>query len=164
VPQCSHSILIGRIQEKFKGLEESLEGSFETTVELRTKEADIVVTATSHPTSLLQSNHLRKNAIVVDVSQPENLSYDVCHKRPDVCRIDGGFVDFPIKFQIPGVPVGKNFACVVEVIMQAMENERKNHVGSIDLNHLRKTEQWAEKYGFTLKDLTNFGKQINCKR
>jgi predicted amino acid dehydrogenase len=122
------------------------------------------VTATSHPTSLLKSNHLRKNAIVVDVSQPENLSYDVCQKRPDVYRIDGGFVDFPIKFQIPGVPIGKNFACVVEVIMQAMENERENHVGSINLDHLRKTEQWAEKYGFTLKELTNFGKQINFKR
>jgi len=44
--------------------------------------------------------------------------------------------------------------------MQAMENERKNHVGSIDLKYLRRTEKWGEKYGFTLNELTNFGQPI----
>lgn len=160
VPQFKHAILIGRRQEKFKKLEENVEGDFETTVELKTKEADIIVTATSHPTALLQSEHLKKNAIVVDVSQPPNLSSVICKQRPDVCRIDGGLVDFPIKIIIPGMPVGKNFACISEVIMQALENERENHVGSINLTHLHKTEKWAEKYGFTLNELTNFGKAL----
>jgi len=160
VPQFKHAILIGRRQEKFKKLEENVEGDFETTIELKTKKADIVVTATSHPTALLQSEHLKKNAIVVDVSQPPNLSSVICKQRPDVCRIDGGLVDFPIKIIIPGMPVGKNFACIVEVIMQALENERENHVGSINLTHLHKTEKWAEKYGFTLNELTNFGKAL----
>jgi len=160
VPQFRHAILIGRRQEKFKKLEENVEGDFETTVELKTKEADIIVTATSHPTALLQSEHLKKNAIVVDVSQPPNLSSVICKQRSDVCRIDGGLVDFPIKIIIPGMPKGKNFACFVEVIMQALENERENHVGSITLTHLRKTEKWAEKYGFTLNELTNFGKAL----
>lgn len=160
VPQFQHSILIGRRQEKFKKLEENVKGDFETTVELKTKEADIIVTATSHPTALLQSEHLKKNVIVVDVSQPPNLSSIICKQRPDICRIDGGLVDFPIKIIIPGMPVGKNFACISEVIMQAMENERENHVGSIDFNHLRKTEKWAKKYGYTLNELTNFGKAL----
>jgi len=162
VPQFKHSILIGRTQEKFKKLEKQLEGNYETLIDLRTKEADIIVTATSHPTALLNSSNLSKNTIVVDVSQPPNLSYDICLKRPDVYRVDGGFVDFPVTtpFVVPGVPPGKNFACVVEVIMQAIENEKRNHVGSIDLKHLRKTEKWAEKYGFTLKELTNYGKKI----
>jgi len=157
VPQFQHSILIGRKQEKFKKLEENVKGDFETTVELKTKEADIIVTATSHPTALLQSEHLKKNVIVIDVSQPPNLSSITCKQRPDICRIDGGLVDFPVKIVIPGIPPGKNFACIAEVIMQAIENERKNHVSSIDLNYLRKTEKWGEKYGFTLKELTNFG-------
>jgi predicted amino acid dehydrogenase len=160
VPQFQHSILIGRRQEKFKKLEENVKGDFETTVELKTKEADIIVTATSHPNALLQSEHLGKHTIVVDVSQPHNLSYDVCQQRLDVHRIDGGLVDFPVQIVIPGMPVGKNFACISEVIMQALENERENHVGSIDLNHLRKTEKWAKKYGYTLNELTNFGKAL----
>lgn len=161
VPEFSHSILIGRRLEKLKELAGKLKGDFETTVDLKTKNADIIITATSHPTALLASEHLKKNAVIIDVSQPPNLSAEVCRQRPDVVRIDGGYVDFPVKIPIPGMPIGKNFACIVEVIMQAMENERKNHVGSIDLKHLRKTEQWGEKYGFILHDLTNFGKTIN---
>ena len=58
------------------------------------------------------------------------------------------------------MPKGKNFACIAEVIMQTKENEEKNHVGSIDLNHLKKTEKWAQKHGYILKELTNFGKPI----
>jgi len=161
VPQFLHAILIGRRKEKFKNLEKNIDGDFETTVELKTKEADIIVTATSHPDALLQSEHLGKGAIVVDVSQPPNLSNEVCQQRSDIHRIDGGLVEFPVQIVIPGMPPGKNFACIVEVIMQAMENEQKNHVGSIDLHHLRTTEQWALKYGFILKELTNYGKRVN---
>jgi fatty aldehyde-generating acyl-ACP reductase len=161
VPEFSHSILIGRIQEKFRDLERNVSGDFETTTELRAKEADIVVTATSHPTALLQSGHLKQHSIVVDVSQPPNLSLTVCQLRPDVQRIDGGLVEFPLSVAIPGMPPGKIFACIAEVIMQALENEQKNHVGSIDLRHLRTVEQWAQKYGFLLKELTNFGKPID---
>jgi fatty aldehyde-generating acyl-ACP reductase len=160
VPEFQHAILIGRKKEKFKDLEEHLQGDFETTVELKTKEADVIVTATSHPEALLRSEHLGRDAIVVDVSQPPNLSVEVCRQRPDVHRIDGGIVDFPVPIVIPGMPPGKNFACIAEVIMQAMENERKNHVGSIDINYLHKTEKWANKYGFLLNELTNFGQSI----
>jgi predicted amino acid dehydrogenase len=161
VPQFKHTILVGRRKEKLDELKKHLQGSYETTLDLnKTRDVDIVVTATSHPTALLRSEHLKKHAIVVDVSQPPNLSYDVCQQRPDVCRIDGGLVDFPVKIVIPGMPSGKNFACIVEVIMQAIENEHENHVGSIDLKHLRKTEKWASKYGFTLKELTNYGRPI----
>lgn len=160
VPSFHHAILIGRRKEKFKELEQCLTGDFETTVEMKTKEADIVVTATSHPDALLHSAHLAKDAIVVDVSQPPNLSLQVCQQRPDVHRIDGGLVDFPILTGIPGMAAGKNFSCIVEVIMQAMENEHQHHIGSIDLVHLKKTEAWGKKYGFTFNELTNFGKTI----
>jgi fatty aldehyde-generating acyl-ACP reductase len=163
VPHFGYITLIGRRAEKLAELEQHLKGEYKTTVDLETQQADIIVTATSHPTGLLASEHAKKNAIVVDVSQPPNMSYDLCRKRPDICRIDGGYVDFPKEHHlpIPGMPPGKLFACIVEVIMQAMENERKNHVGSIDLNHLKKTEQWGEKYGFKLNELTNFGKPIS---
>ena len=160
VPNFDNSILIGRRKEKLKELEQKVEGRFETTTELKTRKADIIVTATSHPTALLNSSHLKQNAVIVDVSQPSNLSKSVCKERPDIVRVDGGYVDLDIGFQIPGMPFGKLFACIVEVIMQAKENDRSNHVGGIDIKHLRKTEEWAKKYGFELKELTNFGKPI----
>ena len=165
VPQFHHSILIGRREGKLRELSTKLKGSLETTLDLTTKEADIIVTATSHPTALLNSDHLKKNAIVVDVSQPPNLSWEMCQRRSDICRVDGGYVDFPIKYNLqpPGMPVGLLFACIVESIMQTIENEQRNHVGSIDINHLRRTERWGQKYGFTLKKLTNFGIPIRMK-
>ena len=163
VPQFSHSVLIGRRKDKLEELALKLEGSFNTTTKLETKNADVVITATSHPTALLEPEHLKEKAIVVDVSQPVNLSADVCKRRKDIIRIDGGYVDFPLEssLPIPGLPPGKTFACIAEVIMQAMENEHENHVGSIDLDYLHKTERWAEKYGFLLNELTNFGQSLN---
>lgn len=162
IPDFKHSILIGRRKEKLEELKTKIKGDYETTLELKTKNADVVVTATSHPTALLKSEHLKKNAIIVDVSQPPNLNLEVCKERPDIIRVDGGYVDFPEEYAlpIPGLPKGKNFACIAEVIMQTMENEQKNYAGSIDLEHLKKTEEWANKYGFTLNKLTNFGKNI----
>jgi len=162
VPKFGKTILIGRREDKLKELESKVTGNFETSMELKTKETDVIVTATSHPTALLTNEHLKNNAIIVDVSQPPNLTYDVCKTRKDITRIDGGFVDFPFDYPIPipGMPIGKNFACIAEVIMQAMENEKGNHVGTIDLNHIEKTEKWSQKYGFTLNELTNFGIKI----
>ncbi|MEF8848260.1 MAG: NAD(P)-binding domain-containing protein [Candidatus Thermoplasmatota archaeon] len=163
VPKFKHSILIGRRKNKLEELAKKIDGNFDTTVNLETKKADVVVTATSHPTALLSSHNLKKNAIVIDVSQPPNLSRDVCQKRPDVLRVDGGYVDFPTKqkMPIPSVPPGKLFSCIVEVIMQAAEKHRKNHVGSIDLDYLKKTEEWGKKYDYRLKELTNFGEKLN---
>lgn len=161
VPKFKHSILIGRRKERFEELEKKLKGNFEITTDLKTKEADIIVTATSHPTALLNSNDLKKNAIVVDVSQPPNLSIEIYEKRRDVHRIDGGYVSTPIALNIPGMPKGKIFACISEVIMQALENDKNNYIGSIDLKHLTKTEEWGKKFGFTLKELTNFGNKIH---
>ena len=110
VPQFQHAILIGRRKEKFKELEKSIDGDFETTVELKTKEADVIVTATSHPEALLQQEHLGRGAIVVDVSQPVNLSYEVCQQRPDIHRIDGGLVDFPV--ELPSLVASREEFCL----------------------------------------------------
>ncbi len=162
VPQFKHSILIGRRENKLEELKNTISGSFETTIDLKTKNVDVIITATSHPKALLKSEHLKKNAIIIDVSQPPNLSYDVCQKRPDIFRADGGFVDLPkeYQYQVPGIPKGKVFSCVAEIMMQAMENNRENHVGSIDLKHLKRTEEWGNKYNLRLKELTNFGMKI----
>lgn len=160
MPLFSKSILIGRREEKLIELSKRINGNFITTTNLETKEADVIITATNHPSALLQSEHLKENAIIVDVAQPPNLSADLCNKRSDIGRFDGGLVHFEGSFRIPGLPPKKILACIAEGIMQATENEQEHHIGSIDLNHLQKTNAWAEKHGFTLNELTNFGKPI----
>ena len=164
VPSFNHSILIGPRIEKLKELSINLDGKFEISRDLKTLDADIIVTATNHPEALLKSHHLKKNAIVIDISQPVNLSHDICKERPDIIRIDGGYVDVISKNIIPTLPKGKLFSCIAEVIMQTMEDDHRNYVGSIDLKHLKRTEKWAEKYGYTLNELTNFGKSIYLGR
>lgn len=162
VSQFKHTIIIGRKINRLIELSSNLSGSYQLETTLKTGSADIVVTATNHPKALLKDIHLKRKAIVIDVSQPPNASRKLCELRKDVTRIDGGYVDFPIDYHIPlpNVPKGKLFACIVEVIMQAIENDKNNHIGSIDLDHLYKTEEWSKKYGFTLNTLTNFGKKI----
>ncbi|MDG6219717.1 MAG: hypothetical protein QCI00_09820 [Candidatus Thermoplasmatota archaeon] len=160
VPRFNHTVLIGRRIEKFNSMIPLIKGEYDITTGLDTENADVIITATNHPTALLGSEHIKKEAIIVDVSQPPNVSMGLCVKRPDILRIDGGYVRFPFDFRIPTIPKGKLFSCIVEVIMQAMENNREHHVGSIDSNHLRKTEEWGNKYGFTLNELTNFGSKI----
>ena len=122
----------------------------------------MIVTATNHPDALLVSSDVKKDTLIVDVSQPPNVSIELCKMRPDIVRVDGGYVNYPkeIHLPVPGVPPGRIFACIAEVIMQTMEDDRTNHVGSVDLNHLHRTEKWAKKYGFLLSDLTNFGNKI----
>jgi fatty aldehyde-generating acyl-ACP reductase len=162
VPKFEHSFLIGRREEKLIELQNKLKGDYECSTTLKTNDADIIVTATSHPTALLKSEDIKGNSVIVDVSQPINLSNDVCEKRPDIHRIDGGYIDFPVNHPIPlpGMPIGKNFACIAEVIVQAIEEERQNHVGSIDLDYLKRTEKLGKKYGYTLNELTNFGEPL----
>ncbi len=164
-------IFIGRKVENLIGLSAKLvsqddvekkDKDFVFTTNLgETANADIIITATNHPTALLTSNNLKENAIVVDVSQPVNVSPKLCRERPDITRIDGGFVNNPLGFSfIPILPKEIIYACIAEVIMQALEEDKRDHVGSIDLDFLRETEKWAEKYGFTLNKLTNFGRPI----
>ena len=160
--QFNHTYLIGRKQRKLEELGNQLSDNITLSTELKTNTADVVITATNHPSALLNSEDLKKNAFVIDIAQPSNVSFDLCQKRTDIVRIDGGYVSLPKKFKvnIPGYPQGRIFSCISEVIMQALENDRSNHVGSIDMNFFDVTEEWARKYGFVLEDLTNFGKVI----
>jgi predicted amino acid dehydrogenase len=162
VSSFKDTILIGRRQEKLFELEKKIKGNFSVTTNLETKNSDVIVTATNHPEALLKSEHLKKGAIIIDVSQPSNVSYNLCQERKDIKRVDGGFVDLPkdFDFQLPVIPKGKIFCCVAEAIMQALEEERNNHVGAIDLDYLKKTEKWADKYGFILSVLTNYGERL----
>ena len=126
------------------------------------KEADLIVTVTNHPKSLLFPEHLKKNAVVYDVAQPMNLSSEVLQKRPDILRVDGCYVNIPnidLRFDM-GPPPGKTFACLAETILQALEGEIGHHIGEIDLDYLEKMKEIGKKYNFNHADFTCFSKPI----
>jgi predicted amino acid dehydrogenase len=127
--------------------------------------ADLVITATSHPLSLLKSEHLKIGAIIFDITQPMNVSPELIKERPDIIKIDGAYVDIDgidLKFNM-GPPKGATFACLVETMMMALEGDKNHHVGEIDEKYLEKTKEWAKKYGFSHARFTSFGKPISLE-
>jgi len=125
--------------------------------------ADFVITATSHPSYLLEKEDLKTNAVVYDIAQPMNLSRAVAKQRSDIFKIDGDYVDITgidLKFPM-GPPMGSTFACFTETAMIALEGDKRHHVGHIDESFIETTNKWGRKYGFYHAPFTSFGKQIS---
>lgn len=128
--------------------------------------ADMVITATSWPKALIKPNHLKKNAVVYEVSQPRNASRSILKERPDVLIVDGAYVAIPedIKFWWMGRPPHTSFACMVETMMQDMEGDLQSHVGDINSTFVEEVRRRAVKHGFHHAPFTSFNQTINEER
>jgi len=161
-------LLIERMPEKFERLKPFLIGdNYKLTCDIKEiMNAGIIVTATSHPDVLINPELLKEKAIVIDVTEPSDLPSNIAQVRPDVIAIDGGRVKWEninIGMDL-GVPKKVGFACMTEAFLQALEERRENYTGSVDLEHLKETQQWAKKWGFSLADFTCFNKQIPLEK
>ncbi|GAB3957702.1 polysaccharide biosynthesis protein [Spirosoma harenae] len=86
------------------------------------KRADIIVLLTSAADCLLESHHLKANAIVLDDTVPRNTHPRLLTQRPDVKIIDGGMVSVPnLKTNSRGIglPRGLSYACLAETMLLA---------------------------------------------
>ncbi|WAC12076.1 shikimate dehydrogenase [Dyadobacter pollutisoli] len=87
------------------------------------KSADIVVLLTTAADCLLKANQLKRNAIVLDDTQPRNTHPDLLVQRPDIRIIDGGLVSVThlncTRGGI-GLPQGLSYACMAETMLLAM--------------------------------------------
>ncbi|MFZ3054856.1 MAG: hypothetical protein WA091_02655 [Minisyncoccales bacterium] len=161
-------ILVEREMERFERLKPQLSnGRYFLTEDISDIiNADIIITATSHPESLIVPEYLKQGAIVVDVAEPSDVVDDIEERRPDVISIDGGRVkwgDFNVGMRI-GLPRGIGFACMTEGIMQALEGDKKDYIGSVDLEHLKETMNWGRKWNFPIADFTCFNKPISINK
>jgi len=161
-------LLIERSLDRFDRLKPSLHGDkHELSADLKDLlKADVVITATSHPEALIMGDMLKKNSIVVDVAEPSDVVSNIEKIRPDVICIDGGRVKWEkvnigIRF---GPPKHVGFACMTEGMLQALEQDKRDYIGSVDMNHLKETITWAEKWGFEIADFTCFNNPIDLKK
>jgi len=171
--KCSRLLLIGRRWFLLEALRDSLlaeNGKRPLDLDISDdlmdiQEADVVITATSAPSAIIQPYHLKEGAWIYDVAQPMNTAPSLMEEREDVQVVDGAFVNIPgIDLGIDfGTPTGTAFACFTETVMQALENNREHHVGRIDPSHVKTTANWAKKYGFTHAQPTCFGHKIDFK-
>lgn len=163
-----HLILVGKSRVRLDSLKRRLINERDAIISIELEDiydADIVITATSHPDALIQPDYLKEGAMLYDIAQPSNVSPNVVRDRPDILRIDGGYVSvngIKVGFDM-GPPSGVTFACLAETMMEVFESV-DNHVGKIDLTHVQKTRFWAEKYGFSHAPFSCFNKLIPFER
>lgn len=125
--------------------------------------ADIVIVATANAGILVKPEMLKHRAVVLDISQPPALDPITLKQRPDVLCIDGGRIDWSnVDTDMNlGLPENTGFACMTEVILQSLENHRRNYVGSVGSDHMTETLAWAKKWGFKLAPFTSFNQPAN---
>lgn len=118
-------------------------------------DADVVVCATSASAAIIEAEHLKPGAVVIDAARPPNVSATAT-ARPDVLVVDGGLVEFPqpIHFgpNVLGFRPGVNLACLAETVVLALEGETADHsIGqTISLAEVAWIEEAAERHGFTV--------------
>lgn len=124
-------------------------------------DADIVVLATTAPGAIVSSGMLKQNVIVIDMAQPYNLNEEVCRARPDILRVDGGFVsvNIDLKFDM-GPPAGATFACLTETMVSTLVQDTENHVGLVDVDFANLIYTQARSLGFRMAPFTSFSKPI----
>jgi predicted amino acid dehydrogenase len=125
-------------------------------------QADIIVVASSATESLIKESHLKKGAIVYDITQPRNVSSDLLRNRPDVKIIDGGIIDTP---QIDyGMDIGLNprqaFACLAETMIFALEGRKENSVGFVNPAKAEEMIKLMNKYPYFKINFYSFGKPL----
>ena len=135
--------------------------------------ADVVILTTTAPGDIVSAQILKDGALVVDMAQPINMSeriWRACLSAgKKVYRVDGGFVNIPgVKLKFPlGPPPGTTFACLVETMVETMDGLEGDYVGIVDdMDFARELLARAERRGFVLAPLTNFGRVLekNSKR
>lgn len=130
-------------------------------------EADLVLTATSAVGAVIEPQHLKPGAVVMDVARPLDVSVKVARQREDVLVIEGGIVEVPgeatdFHFDF-GLPPRRAFACMAETIALTMEGIIEDYtIGrDLELERIEQIERIASKHGFRLADLRSFDRNVS---
>lgn len=122
-------------------------------------QCNIVLSATSALSPILDRAPLSPGTIVCDVARPFDTS-EVLRSRDDITVIDGGLVDLPdrtLRFgpnNMQGTPNGVQLACLSETILLALAGETRNFgIGDdVPLEQVDYVMDLAAKHGFNLHE------------
>jgi len=118
-------------------------------------QADVVVTATNSPRAMIEPRHLKRGAVVCDISRPSNVSEQVFKARADVFVYDGGVVRLPGDSDL-GVHTdlahGQGYACMVETMLIALSRRPELAVRGMDvkLTNMVHFQALAQEHGFSV--------------
>lgn len=120
---------------------------------------DIILTATSALTTLIEPERLKPGAIICDVSIPSNVAKNIMFKRKDVLVFEGGLAKLPYSVRIKNkiwkklFPEQVIFGCLAETILLTLEGRFVNFSigrGNISLEKISKIGKISQHHGFKL--------------
>lgn len=123
--------------------------------------ADVVVSATSALTTIINPSDLKPGAIVCDVALPANIAREVSRQRNDVLVFEGGLSSVPFYKKIKNkkwnilMPTNGIFGCVTEGLLLGFEKKKENYsIGRGNITDEKLWEIWsiALKHGFELSE------------
>ena len=165
-----NAILIGRTPEHLqKAKAEFIRLNPNLSIEVsdnltQVADVDVVVVATSAEGTILTSEKLKKNAIIYDVTQPQNVSKSISLERPDVVVVDGAISKLPegVGYTTKmGLSKGEAFSCMAETMILAKEKYKDDFsVGHVSLENVDTIARLARENGFKRAPLRSWGKII----
>jgi fatty aldehyde-generating acyl-ACP reductase len=159
-------LLIGRTPGTLASLARDTGATWSTDIR-DSRHADLVVLMTSAADAVLEPEHLRFGAVVIDDTQPRNTSPVLAVERPDVLILDGGVVETPGLIRTGGgigLPADRSFACLAETALLALDGHRGHGtIGRPSIEQVDRMLLLADRYahlGFGLAAPTSFGRPV----
>jgi fatty aldehyde-generating acyl-ACP reductase len=163
-------ILVGRRLDATEAVREVCEGKnaqvVATTNVHDIYEADLILTVTSAVGAIIEPQHLKPGAVILDVARPRDVSIKVAEQRDDVLVIEGGMVEVPgadMNFNFDfGFPPRKAFACMAETMTLALEGRYEDYsIGrELDIARIEEINTIATRHGFKLAGLRSFERAV----
>ena len=125
------------------------------------RNADIVLTATSAVTTIIDPKQLKSGAIICDVAIPANIAREVVQMRKDILVFEGGLAkiaypeDVRNKKLLHLVPGNAVYGCVAETIALTFERRFESYSigrGNITEEKIDEIKSIAAKHGIVLSD------------
>lgn len=156
-----------RLKNLTRALQPHVSAQCDWTADIReaVRRADLVLTATSSVSDVVEPEDLQPGAVVCEVSLPHDVSRRVAVERPDVLVTEGGNVRVPgpVDFHFDfGLPPKTALACMSETMILTLENRFENYsLGrGINIHKVLEIEALAAKHGFALAGMRAFDKAI----
>ncbi len=168
--QAGQMLLIGRRQGKLNEVAARVRAvgcnQVSITADInRLTNAHLIITVTSAVDTIIHPHHLRRGAVVCDVSRPRDVSRRVAEERPDVLVIEGGMVQVPgpVDFGFDfGFPPVMAYACMAETISLALEQRYESFTlgKDIKLSQVRTIDKISTRHGFKFGGFRSFERAI----
>jgi len=182
-PRVKHVVLVARNETRLRKFHDTVsaelpcEVSHTTDLSHAVGKAQLVLTATSSTSDVIEPEYLQTGAVVCELSLPHDVSRRVAQERPDVLVTEGG------NMTVPGDPRfervrerGEDFdlnlpprtalACMSETMVLALEGRFEPYTlgRGIDLRKVVEMEAMAQRCGFRLADMRAFDAAITPER